>query len=354
MIDSKTDFSQPPSSPPLPRFNFILQPEFPINALILASEALRIANQNSGKTLFYWSLVSSNGEAIRASNGMWLDVDYSLKKMPEADYYFVFEGNLPTQNNSPELLSKLREARRSGATVGGIDTGAFALVQAGMNREDSIVVHWEAAATFHERFPQLQTSDELYHINGNLLTCAGGVATLDLMLALIRQLYSDTLAIEVANALVHQIRPSEQTQRIDTDSTTTLHKQSLSEKLLTLMENNLDFPLTTAQIAEQLGVSSRTLERHCKRHFGYTPMRLYLGVRLQAARNFLFYEDYSIKDVALAYGFSSPAIFSRTFKVYFGQTPTAFRASIRNLQSQTQTRLPEIRRLYSSSELPAE
>ena len=104
-------------------------------------------------------------------------------------------------------------------------------------------------------------------------------------------------------------------------------------------------PGTAAQIARKLGVSVRTLDRHCKRHFGQTPMQLYLGIRLQAARNFLFYEDYNIKEVALAYGFSSPAVFSRTFKLYFGQTPTAFRRSIRDRQSQT--RLPEIRRLYT-------
>lgn len=74
-------------------------------------------------------------------------------------------------------------------------------------------------------------------------------------------------------------------------------------------------------------------------------MRLYSGVRLQASRNLLFYADCSIKDVALAYGFSSQAVFARTFKVYFGQTPSQFRQTIRD--EQTRPRLPEVCRLHA-------
>ena len=62
----------------LSSFNFILQPEFPMNALILASEALRIANQNSSRDLFQWRLVSETGSPIRASNGMWMSADCEL------------------------------------------------------------------------------------------------------------------------------------------------------------------------------------------------------------------------------------------------------------------------------------
>ena len=147
----------------VPHFSFILQSEYPINALILATEALRIANQNSGRQLFEWCLASVTGDDVCASNGMWLGVDYRFSQIPKSDYYLVFEGNLPTQNNSPELLNKLREAHRSGATVVGVDTGAFALAQAGLVNQ-AAVVHWEAASTFHERFSQLSTSDHLYKL----------------------------------------------------------------------------------------------------------------------------------------------------------------------------------------------
>ena len=72
-------------------------------------------------------------------------------------------------------------------------------------------------------------------------------------------------------------------------------------------------------------------------------MRLYLRIRLQAARNFLFYEEFSNNDAALACGFSYPTVFARSFKQQFGETPRSFRNNWRKKQSQTY--LPEIRRL---------
>ena len=72
-------------------------------------------------------------------------------------------------------------------------------------------------------------------------------------------------------------------------------------------------------------------------------MRLYLRIRLQAARNMLFYEEFGIKDVATACGFSYPSVFSRAFHSQFGMTPRDFRASLRRQQNQAYR--PEVHRL---------
>jgi AraC family carnitine catabolism transcriptional activator len=314
--------------------------------MVLASESLRIANQNSGQRLFDWWFASQSGDPVRASNGMWVSVDHDIAQTPDADYLLVLESNLPARKKSRELLGLLRRAHRRGAVVIGVDTGAFALLQAGIGNKDKIVVHWEAQAMLHERFPDIETIDQLYQINETSIFCAGGVATLDLMLELIGNIYDTALAAEVANAFAYKPRNGLDKQRLDYDLATTA--DPLSQRMLALMETNLNFPLPSDELANQLGVSQRTLDRHCKRHFGHTPMRLYLGIRLQAARNLLFYEDHRVKDVASTYGFSSSAVFCRTFRAYFGQTPKQFRDAFR--AQQTGIRLPEIRRLYTARE----
>ena len=329
-----------------PVFNLLLLPEFPLNALILASDALRIANQNSGRKLFRWNFVSESGGAVRASNGMWLDVDFSLERMPVGTHYIVFEGNLPTQHNSARLLNALRTAARFGATVGGVDTGACALAQAGLvaGENSEVVLHWEAVPTFRELFPEAAVQDRSCLVSGNRAHCAGGVAALDLMLELISGCAGETLADEVANALVHSRRRGTVAQR--GDAGTRLEATALSVRLVQEMEQNLDFPLSLGELATALAVSPRTLARVCQRTFGESPMRLYLRVRLQAARNFLFYEEFSIGDVAIACGFSYPAVFSRVFKRQYHQTPRAFREELR--RNQYSSLRPEIRRLSRS------
>jgi AraC family carnitine catabolism transcriptional activator len=291
---------------------------------------------------------------------MWIAADCDLGAMPHADFTLLFEGNLPTQRNSGKLLNQLRAAARFGASIGAVDTGAFALAQAGLIGERATVLHWEAAPTFRERFPELETRNQLYLIDGKRISCAGGVATLDMMLDLIGRLFGPALANEVADALVHTQRPAHAAQRLAesaqrlTESaaagagagpggTRIGAKKAMADRVVAVMEGNLDFPLDLGAIAAKLGVSSRTVVRECRRSFGETPMRLYLRIRLQAARNILFYEEFSIKDVAVACGFSYPAVFSRAFRAQFGLTPRGFRAGFRNKQKDAIR--PEIRRL---------
>jgi AraC family carnitine catabolism transcriptional activator len=327
----------------VPRFVFLLQPEFPINAFILATEALRIVNQNSGRTLLTTTIVSADGRDVRASNGMWVKPDESLATMPAAEVVLVFEGNLPVQRNTNRLLSAIRAARRHGSLIVGIDTGAFALTQAGLLDETGAAVHWEAAPSYRERFPGRITVDRLFVESGAVASCAGGVATLDFMLTLVERFHGRALALEVADALVHTTRPGSSPQRrVDQSRETT---PSLSRRLIALMERNLDFPLAPSALAAELGISVRKLERHCRRIYGQSPMQLYLKVRLQAARNLLFYEEQTMKDIADACGFSYPSVFTRAFKAQFGETPRAFRLALRRRQGVGQTVRPEIARL---------
>jgi len=324
-----------------PRFAFVLQPEFPINAFILSTEALRIANQNSGRRIFDWTVLSEGGQAVRASNGMWITPEGQIGDAQRVDFVLVFEGNLPTQHNSARLLAALRAAQRFGSIVIGIDTGAFALAQAGLAKSTEVTLHWEAAPAFAERFPDVPITDCLYVLDGTAGFCAGGIAALDLMLALIGRLRGRALADEVANALVHTPREGERKQRAAEVSGE--NALSFQRQLITLMEQNLDFPLRPKKLAANLGISPRTLERRCVQDFGQTPAQLYLKIRLQAARNLLFYEELSVKSISNACGFSYPSVFTRAFTQQFGQSPRRFRIALR--ANQERRLRPELQRL---------
>jgi AraC family carnitine catabolism transcriptional activator len=337
--DANPDIATPAGSKP--RFAFLLQPEFPMNALVLATEALRIANQNSGHDLFEWSIVSDAGNPVRASNGMWVSAHCGLGGFPRCDFLVVLEGNLPTQNISATLSGALRNAYRHGSMIIGVDTGAFAIAAAGLMGDRQPVVHWEAASSYTEHFPGSGTKNQIYSIDGQLGFCAGGVAMLDMMVELIGRLSGPLLAREVANALVHLPREAGHPQRVDDDQGKG-EQRLLSRRIVALMEDNLDFPLPPKSLARQLGISVRTLQRFCLQHFNRSPNQLYLHTRLQAARNLLFYEERAVKEIAFACGFSYPAVFTRAFAAQFGQSPRAFRRAFRDSQ---QILRPEIMRM---------
>jgi AraC family carnitine catabolism transcriptional activator len=335
-------FEMPTDAPT--QFALLLQPEFSLTTLTIATESLRIANQNSGQRLFEWQLVSENGEDVRASSGMWFAADCNLTALKPAEVSLLFEGNLPTQHLSKNLLGYLRKAGRFGSVIGGLDSATYALARAGLVGTEAapeVVLHWEAVPSFREWFPNARPQNRIYQLTSTRAQCAGGIATLDLMLDLITRFAGEAMANEVANAMIHTRRDSYTRQR--DDQSFDGDAISPSARIVSTMKENLDIPLTLEEIAEHLNMPQRTLSRVCIAAFGTSPMRLYLRIRLQAARNFLFYEEYSIKEIATANGFSSPATFSRCFMAQFGQAPSKFRMDLREKQRLAEH--PEIHRL---------
>jgi AraC family carnitine catabolism transcriptional activator len=307
------------------RYGFLLLPEFPIYALVPAIEALRIAGQNRGRPLYHWQFFSVDGRAVTAGNGMQIKADAAIADVPWYPTVFVCGGNHPLQHVDKRVMSWLRRLARHGSTLGAIDTGAFALAKAGVLGGHRVTMHWEVLSTFHEQYPEIETCEQLFVIDRDRITCAGGHAMLDLMLHLIARRHGAGLAQVVANGFVAQrIRRENEPQRIDAAQISGDSRAPFT-RILHDMEENIASPLTAAELADRAGVSLRALGRILRDRVGESPMRYYRKVRLQAARNALFYSDVPIQDIATSCGFGSPEIFSRTFRAHFGMSPREFR-----------------------------
>ncbi len=306
-------------------FGFLLLPEFPLYALVPAIEALRIANQNRDRKLYDWQLLSVSGTSVRSGNGMSLTVDATIDEVPWLATVIVFGGNHPVQHLSKRLLNWLRRLARHGSVVGGVDTGAFALAEAGLLDGHQITLHWETFSTFRERYPSIEICEQLFCIDRDRITCAGGHAILDMMLNLVSRRHGGALAQIVANAFVSQhLRREDEPQRLEPEHLAG-DSHTPFTRILHDMEENIKTPLSAQRLAKRAGVSIRALSRVLRERMGEPPMRYYRKIRLQAARNALFYSDDPIQDIAISCGFASPEVFSRTFKEYFGLSPREFR-----------------------------
>ena len=302
---------------------FLILPAFPIYALVLATESLRVANQHSGHQLFDWHILSVDGGVVRAGSGATVAAEASIRDVTSLPTVIVCAGNRPTQDLTKPLLGWLRRLARQGSTMGAIDTGVFALAAAGLLDGHRVTLHWDAIQTFREQFPEVDVVEQLFVSDRNRLTCAGGIATLDMMLHLIAragQPGSRCRSSRTASCY-ERIRPAADPQR----------RAGGNRELQTIirrMEDHIDDPLSRAALAHDCGISPRQLERLVRRHLNDSPMSYYLKIRLQAARNLLFYTDRPIQEIALASGFSSAQLFSRSFHALFRQSPREFRRSV--------------------------
>ncbi len=326
-------------------FGLLLLPEFPIYALIPALESLRVANQNAGRRLFSGHLFSQDGQPVAACNGMTLMPERAIADVPFFPTVIVCASNHPLNHVGDRTLHWLRRLERHGARLGAIDTGAFALAAAGLLDGYRATLHWEALALFCELYPDVVVSEQLYVVDRNRVTCAGGTAALDMMLHLIEQHHGSDLAQIVANGFVHgRIRRSAEEQRFSADDVAG-HVDPRLGRVVCAMEANIETPLSRAELAAQAGISVRQMERLVRARFADTPMHYYLKLRLQAARNQLFYGEMPIQDIAAACGFSSPAVLSRTFRTHFGLTPRDFRSQFSD--DELRRFRPEIRQQLS-------
>jgi AraC family transcriptional regulator, glycine betaine-responsive activator len=318
------------------RLAFFLAPQFPMIAFASAIEPLRQANRLSGRTLYEWRLISIDGEPVAASNGIRIFVDDALDRLTSSDMLVVCVGLEPLQfaANRP-LHHRLRRLARHGCTVGAISAGSFVLADAGLLSGRRCTVHWEYTAMFSARYPRLALSQDLYVVDGDVFTCSGGTAALDLMLHFVREHWGPGLAMAVAEQFLHaRIREHGEHQRMDLAIRYGLFQPKLVE-VIRRMENALEEPLDLHSIAAEIGLSVRQIERLFQQHIGIAPSVFHLQLRLRRGRDFLTRTSQSIQDIATLCGFGSTSNFCHAYKRNFDRTPREDRLQSRRAKDET-------------------
>jgi AraC family carnitine catabolism transcriptional activator len=93
-------------------------------------------------------------------------------------------------------------------------------------------------------------------------------------------------------------------------------------RVISVMEDQLEEPLSIPTLAAMVNVSERELERLFSRHLQQSPGRYYRAKRLQRARALLQQTDRLVVDIAMASGFGSAAHFSRAYRQFFSVAPS--------------------------------
>ncbi len=306
---------------------FLLLPNFSMIALYSALEPLRVANRFAGE-LFSWRFASVDGSAVMASNGIPVSVSAGLKSSGRPNLVIVCASYDHQHAITAGLRTALRKLDVAGVWLGGLDTGPIVLAEAGVLDGRRATCHWETLSAMREDHPQITVTDALYEIDGSRLTCSGGTAPLDMMLAWIASLHGSELATRVADTLVHaRYQEAPGGTRIPARTRYGVDDGAILTAI-SAMENHLEDLLRLEDLANSAGVSSRQLERRFKRSLGMAPMRFYLSLRLERAQHLLMYSRLSVRDAGLACGFASIAQFSRAYKAMYGLSPLHHRRKL--------------------------
>jgi transcriptional regulator GlxA family with amidase domain len=310
---------------------FVLQPDFTLLAFAGFVDALRLAadeRDGSRPLRCSWAVISDVADAIRASCGIQVRPTASLVDPKRFDYVVAVGGLLGSgQRMSTRMIEYLRAADREGIPLVGICTGSFLLARAGLMGGYRTCVSWFHHEEFRREFPHhAAVSSQLFVVDRNRITCAGGTSVVHLAAHLIERHCSKTDSTKALRIMIEKAALSPKTPQPQPAFTLETDNDHVRRAML-LMERNLAAPLSVDGVARQVHLSQRQLERLFRLELGMSPTQFAMRLRLSAARELLLSTAAPVSAIAAECGFSDSAHFSRCFRKCFGQSPTVARAS---------------------------
>ena len=303
----------------VPTIGFLVWPGTRAITLALADEALRVARRIQPEAAYDLQFFKvedeeGSGTAWRLPGGVW---DERMEGMSR----LFLVADEPPQNIAPPLAAALRQLARQGCTLVGLSAGVYPLAMLGLLDGYRSAVHWRWQDDFTERFPKAIVTSHLFEWDRDRLSACGGLAVLDLLLAMLGRDHGAELAGAVSEELVvERIREGSERQRVPLQNRIGASHPKLTQAVM-LMEANIEEPLTTDEIAQHVCVSRRQLERIFKQYLNRVPSQYYLELRLNKARQLLMQTSKSIIQIGLSCGFSSGPHFSSAYRNFFGTTP---------------------------------
>lgn len=311
--------------PPLRRIALVLLPEFALLPFSSAIEPLRAANRFLGREAYDWRLFGAVGAQAEASCGIAFAVEPLPPEPKGFDLILVCSGLQAHRFQNEPLQAWLRRAARAGIAVGALGDATFVLAKAGLLTNRRSVIHWTCLDGFVESYPEIDVRPDPFLIDGNILTCSGGTAAFEMMLLLIERDFGAALSDQVSDYFLY-LRDQERGARGPLPLSIRLRiSHPRLRRVVESMEANLETPVAIRELAAEVEISTRQLERLFRDQLGTTAKKHYLERRLQKARRLLAHSALSITEISLSCGFQQQGHFSRQYRLAFGENPSETR-----------------------------
>ncbi len=303
----------------------LLIPQSSLMSLASTLDTMRAANRISRRELFEWQVTTLDGEPATLSCGQRIYPDAKFSEHMSAQLMICIAGFSHQKFITTDQLLAFKRQAKQFAFIGGVDSGSWVLAKAGFLNHRQATIHWEDLEDFRDAYPNIEVKPDRYVIDGKYFTTGGAAPTIDLFLHLIHTRYGKTLALEVASVFIYDGKSQGQVPQ----SLVTLGALEVEQPKVAgavrLMEQHLDSPIGSEQIARELGISKRTLESLFRKQLSTSPQQYFKRLRLQAAKRLLIESEHNMQEVAIRCGFNSLAAFSREYKRFFSQSPLKYR-----------------------------
>lgn len=297
-------------------------------------EAWGLDRADDGVPAFGFRVCAPVPGRVATTGGFDLHVSDGLEVLRDADLVCV--PAMPRDATAPPaVLAALRAALDRGARVLSVCSGAFVLGEAGLLDGRRCTTHWRYAQELAARFPQAVVDPDVLYVDEDpVITSAGSAAGIDACLHLLRKEFGAQVAAAVARRMVvPPHRDGGQAQYVR-NAVSEVDADTVAP-VLSWMLNNLDRPVSVAELAQRAAMSPRTFARRFRDETGATPHHWLTHQRVLLAERLLEETSEPIEEVARRAGFGTAAVLRHHFVRVRGTTPQAYRRVFGDRQSRS-------------------
>lgn len=282
---------------------------------------LRVANSLLRQPLFSWRCVADAPGFVKSAGDVIVEAEMALDDVISPHTMIVVGG---FAEERPNWLRRLRSMRRKALPVVLLSDAATKYIKQSMPG-GNVTTHWRDALQLMEEGNHPNLTNRFSEKSNGVITAAGGAATAELIIGLIAQYLTSPQVAELGNQLLlHTIRKSDAEQPKFIGDNASLFDKQITHAIR-VMEENIVEPLQVSKLAEQVGVSTRHLERAFRTAFSDSPARFYKRLRTKQAKALIEETLLPLVEIAVATGFGSICAMSKTVRDEYGASPSKMR-----------------------------
>lgn len=312
---------------------FYVTDHFSLFGYAVASEMFRFANEVLDTGLYVTRIVSQSRKPVTSSNGTEIIPTAAFADETGMDAIVLCsQARTEPDTIPPDLLSWLRNHHRHGRSICALASGTWILAASGLLSKRRCSAHWTEIQALRSTFPDIDFTPGPFVETHRIWTCSGGDSVTDMILDYLSVEHGASIAAQVRRRIL--LKPAQRRghQRDILIEEHSSDMEIIGEQMLDLIENNIETPLSIAQLSARLSVPRRSLHRVCERLFGCGPKTAYMNARMSHAKTLLVNTRMPIAEIALRCGFRTPAHFATAFKSDCRSTPGNFRKQCRQVR----------------------
>jgi len=304
-------------------------------------DVLHIANyfsSSEAKTsekVFRITLVGKDVKQVGLAGGgriavsdTWTDCD-PLDLIYVPSFPFLNEAALERLiDDNGAMLSWLAQSWKAGAILAASCTATFLLAETGLLNRRRATTTWWLERQFRRRYPLVSLDRRAIVTSDDRLMCAGAMtSSLNLAIEIVAQRTSASLAKKVAKTMMidnsRQVQPFLQGAVFAGDAS-----HPTVERAQHWLQSHFRHKVEIPRLAEHLGISSRSLNRHFQQELNMSVIEYLQQLRVEHAKVLLEQTQLPISQIVEDIGYSDVRSFTTLFHRQVGMKPSAYKARV--------------------------